>query len=118
MFKSHFDDASTCDITVRAGEVKFCAHKIVLIAQSALFRAMFQVREPSYCICKTRLHAKYLAPGLNMLYTLQSGTKENLQEEVQLGQIEGPVLKALISFMYRCLKTVPKDLALPLFCGC
>ena len=45
VFMSHFDDAATCDITVTAGEVKICAHKIVLIAHSALFRGMFQVRQ-------------------------------------------------------------------------
>lgn len=32
-----------------------------------------------------------------------------------MGQIEGPVLKALISFMHGCLTSVPRDLALPLF---
>ena len=45
VFVSLFDEAaSTRDIIVKAGEVKIHAHKIVLIAQSALFRAMFQVR--------------------------------------------------------------------------
>ena len=46
---------------------------------------------------------------------MQSGTKDNLQEEVEMQQIEGPVLKALISFMYGRLKSIPADLALPLF---
>lgn len=48
---------------------------------------------------------------------MQSGTKfkDTLQREVEMGQIEGPVLKALISFMYGSLKTIPEGLALPLF---
>lgn len=50
VFETHFDDASTCDITVKAGEIKIHAHKIVLIAQSALFRAMFQVKK-ALCQC-------------------------------------------------------------------
>lgn len=45
VFETHFNDASTCDITVKAGAIKIHAHKIVLIAQSALFRAMFQYRK-------------------------------------------------------------------------
>ena len=32
-----------------------------------------------------------------------------------MGQIEGPVLKALISFMYGCLESIPVDIVLPLF---
>ncbi|KAL0019763.1 hypothetical protein WJX79_003398 [Trebouxia sp. C0005] len=86
VFQSHFDDASTSDIIVKAGEVKIHAHKIVLIAHSALFRAIFQ-----------------------------SGTKEDKAEEVEMGQIEGPVLTALLSFMYGCLEDIPTDIALPLF---
>ena len=35
-----------------------------------------------------------------MTATMQIGTKENQQAELEMGQIEGPVLKALISFMY------------------
>ena len=46
---------------------------------------------------------------------MQSGTKGNLQEEVEMGQIEGHILKALISFVYGCLKRIPEDIALPLF---
>ena len=56
-----------------------------------------------------------LTSGLNVSYTLQSGTKEHQQEEVEMGEIEGPVLKALTSFMYGSLKGVSQDLALPLF---
>ena len=43
VFETHFDDASTCDVIVKPGATKIHAHKIVLIAQSAMFRAMFQV---------------------------------------------------------------------------
>ena len=32
-----------------------------------------------------------------------------------MGQIEGPVLTALISFMYGRLGDIPTDIALPLF---
>lgn len=46
---------------------------------------------------------------------MQSGTKESTAQEVEMGQIEGPVLTALISFMYGQLPTVPSDVLLPLF---
>ncbi len=51
----------------------------------------------------------------NVGILLQSGTKENKAEEVEMGQIEGPVLMALISFMYGRLEDIPADIALPLF---
>lgn len=50
-FQSYFGDASTSDVIVKAGEVKLHCHKIILIAQSALFRAMFQVRQMLCFIC-------------------------------------------------------------------
>lgn len=46
VFETHFNDASTSDITVKTGETKIHAHKIILIAQSAVFKAMFQVKSP------------------------------------------------------------------------
>jgi len=54
VFQSYFNDASTSDITVKAGEVKIHAHKIALIAHSALFRAMFQVKPLSNCLATHR----------------------------------------------------------------
>jgi hypothetical protein len=42
-FDPFFDDSSTSDIVVMAGEAKIHAHKIVLSAHSPLFKAMFQV---------------------------------------------------------------------------
>lgn len=51
VFETHFDDASTCDVTVKGGATKIHAHKIVLIAQSAMFRAMFQVITALYYAC-------------------------------------------------------------------
>lgn len=50
-----------------------------------------------------------------MLFSMQPGTKENRQRVITMGQIQGPVLKALISFMYGCLECVPANLALQLF---
>lgn len=46
---------------------------------------------------------------------LQAGTKESTAHEVELGQTEGPVLKALIEFMYGRLSDVPSGILLPLF---
>lgn len=42
-FGSFFDDSTTSDIVVMAGEANIHPHKIVLSAQSSLFKAMFQV---------------------------------------------------------------------------
>ncbi|DBA99209.1 TPA: hypothetical protein ACH3X3_011825 [Trebouxia sp. C0006] len=86
LFGPFFDDSSTSDIVVMAGEAKIHAHKIFLSAQSSLFKAMFQ-----------------------------TGTKESIAQEVEMGEIEGPTLTALISFMYGRLDTIPTDILLPLF---
>ena len=75
VFKSYFNDAATCDVTVIADDIKISAHKVVLVAQSALFRAMFQVRPTSCRICNTKLHANCLIPAFDVSYTLQSGTR-------------------------------------------
>ena len=42
-FAPFYDDPETSDILVKAGDKEIHAHKIILSAQSALFRAMFQV---------------------------------------------------------------------------
>ncbi|KAA6422509.1 MAG: hypothetical protein FRX49_07684 [Trebouxia sp. A1-2] len=42
-FGPFFDDPSTSDIVVMAGEAKIHAHKIILSAQSTFFKGMFQV---------------------------------------------------------------------------
>lgn len=93
---------------MKAGEVKIHAHKIVLIAHSALFRGMFQVIPVSNGLA-------ILSFTGDIDNFLQSGTYENTAEEVEMGQIEGPVLTALLSFMYGRLEDIRKDIALPLF---
>ena len=107
VFQSHFN-ASTSVIIVKTGEVKIYAHKIVLIAHSALFRGMFQVIPLGNCSATLSFTG-----DINIF--LQSGTKENITGEVEMGQFEGPVLTALTSFMYGCLEDIPTQLALPLF---
>ena len=106
VFQLHFNDASTSDIILQTGEVKIHAHKIVLIAHSALFRGMFQVIPLGNCSATLSFTG-----DVNIF--LQSGTKENTAGEAEMGQIE--VLTALISFMYGCLEDIPTQLALPLF---
>lgn len=85
-FGPFFDDASLSDIVVKAGEAKIHAHKIVLSAHSSTFKAMFQ-----------------------------TGTKDSTAQEVEMGEIEGPTLTALISFMYGRLGIIPADILRPLF---
>ena len=46
---------------------------------------------------------------------MQTGTKESTAREVKMGEIEGSILTALISFMYGCLGPIPTDVLLPLF---
>ncbi len=46
---------------------------------------------------------------------MQTGTKESTAQEVEMGEIEGPILTALISFMYGRLDTIPTNILLPLF---
>lgn len=45
----------------------------------------------------------------------QSGMRETHAQEIELGDMEGPVLIALISAMYGKFKEVPDAMALPLF---
>ncbi len=45
----------------------------------------------------------------------QSEMVEGTSQEVELGQIEPPVLEALVSFMYGKLQDIPRKLLLPLF---
>lgn len=46
---------------------------------------------------------------------MQSGTKESTAQEVEMGEIEGPTLIALISFMYGRLGPIPADILILLF---
>lgn len=82
----YLDDSATADILVTAGSTRIHAHKMLLSAQSALFKAMFQ-----------------------------PGTKDNASSEVEMGDIKGPILKLLLRFMYGQLQTIPKEAFLPLF---
>lgn len=43
-FNCYFDDPVTGDVVLKAGDTSLHAHKIVLAAQSTLFKAMFQVQ--------------------------------------------------------------------------
>lgn len=115
-FASSFDDETTSDIVLKAGETRVHAHKAILSAQSALFKAMFQV------IISTSLNSTYAHPvpsskqgSLRLVCFLQPGTKDNACEEVTMGQIEGHVLLALLKFMYGCDIVVDANLRLPLF---
>ncbi|KAL3161686.1 hypothetical protein ABBQ38_008785 [Trebouxia sp. C0009 RCD-2024] len=81
-----FDDPITSDVAITAGETTIHAHKLVLAAQSLSFNAMFQ-----------------------------SGMRETDADEVELGDLEGPVLVALISAMYGKLTNIAPAIALPLF---
>lgn len=51
----------------------------------------------------------------NTHFVLQSGMRETHAQEIELGDMEGPVLTALISAMYGKLIEVPDAAALPLF---
>ena len=46
---------------------------------------------------------------------MQTGTKESTAQGVEMGEIEGPILTALISFMYGRLGPIPTDILIPLF---
>ena len=43
-FVSFLDDPVTADVILKAGNTELHAHRIILAAQSALFKAMFQVK--------------------------------------------------------------------------
>lgn len=43
-FVAFLDDPVTADVILKAGKTKLHAHRIVLAAQSPLFKAMFQVK--------------------------------------------------------------------------
>ena len=47
-FGPFYDDPSTSDIVVMAGEAKIHSHKMFLSAHSSLFKAMFQVMNAAF----------------------------------------------------------------------
>lgn len=49
------------------------------------------------------------------MFLLQSGMREAHAPEIELGDMEGPVLTALMSAMYGKLTEIPAAIALPLF---
>ena len=66
LFGPFSDDSSTSDIVVMAEEAKIHAHKIVLSAQSSLFKAMFQVMLQNatsafVCFCSTQANVMHYA---------------------------------------------------------
>ncbi|KAL3161684.1 hypothetical protein ABBQ38_008783 [Trebouxia sp. C0009 RCD-2024] len=81
-----FDDSVSSDVVIKAADATVHAHKVILAAQSLPFNAMFQ-----------------------------SGMRETDADEVELTDLEGPVLVALIAAMYGKLREIPSGLALPLF---
>ena len=46
---------------------------------------------------------------------MQSGVQEETLDNIELGGMEGPVLEALMSFMYGSLTEIPAELLLPLY---
>lgn len=78
LFAPYFDDPSSSDIVVKAGETRLHAHKIVLTAHSALFKAMFQVLHSCLFITQARssecdAHTHILGLGL-MAMSIQACT--------------------------------------------
>ncbi len=45
---------------------------------------------------------------------MQSGMREQTSQEIEIQQMEGPVLEALVSFMYGKLRGIPPSLLVPL----
>lgn len=84
--KTIYEDDQMSDFTIKAGDTVIHAHKVVLAAHSASFKAMFQ-----------------------------SEMQEAHDSTVELGDIEGPVLELLISAMYGDYSLDPPELLVPLF---
>ena len=51
-----FGDPASSDIILTTGDTRIYAHKAVLVAQSALFRVMFQVSWSLVQICEILFH--------------------------------------------------------------
>ncbi len=46
---------------------------------------------------------------------VQSGMREESMGTIELGDMQGPVLEALMEYFYGCLTEIPAQLLLPLF---
>ncbi|KAL0050731.1 hypothetical protein WJX82_005996 [Trebouxia sp. C0006] len=73
-FNEHYNDAALSDVTLKAGDCQVHAHRIVLAARSPWFKAMFQ-----------------------------SGMREESMGTIELGDMQGPVLEAMMEYLYGCL---------------
>ncbi len=46
---------------------------------------------------------------------MQSGMREESMGTIELGDMQGPVLEAMMEYLYGCLTEIPAQLLLPLF---
>ena len=57
----------------------------------------------------------FFQASTGMLCYMQSGMHEETLDTIELGGMEGPVLEALMSFLYGSLAKIPAELLLPLY---
>ncbi|CAD6204159.1 GSCOCG00009892001-RA-CDS [Cotesia congregata] len=70
-FKNLFETKNKCDITIKVGDKKFEAHKVILIARSSVFNAMFS-----------------------------HDMKENKENEVTIPDINPEIFKKVLDYIY------------------
>ncbi|XP_044575295.1 speckle-type POZ protein-like A [Cotesia glomerata] len=70
-FKELFETKKKCDVTIKVGGKEFCAHKVILIARSSVFEAMFS-----------------------------HDMKENKENEVTIPDIDPEVFKKVLDYIY------------------
>ncbi|CAG5102326.1 Similar to spopla: Speckle-type POZ protein-like A (Danio rerio) [Cotesia congregata] len=70
-FKDFFETKKKCDVAIKVGDKEFCAHKMILIARSSVFEAMFS-----------------------------HDMKENKENEVTIPDIDPEVFKKVLDYIY------------------
>ena len=83
---------------------------ILLLGWFALKKLIKDISSHEACA-----HQTTLLTSKQQAMLMPSGMREDSKDTIELGDMEGSVLEALMAFLYNCLTEIPAQLLLPLF---